>query len=89
MHAVLHHLSVHALLYGSCWNACQCFEPTGPNVLNYAPCVAGSPEDLQRVYYYWAIQQDPAGFVGVDGKQYPPRWQLREMLVRGMHALIG
>ena len=50
---------------------------------------AGSPDDLQRVYYYWAIQQDASGIVGADGKHYPPRWQLREMLVRGMHALIG
>ena len=52
-------------------------------------CAAGAPDDLQRVYYYWAIQQDSAGAVGADGEHYPPRWQLREMLVRGMHALIG
>ena len=50
---------------------------------------AGSPDDLQRVYYYWAIQQDAAGSVDAEGKHHPPRWQLREMLVRGMHALIG
>ena len=50
---------------------------------------AGAPDDLQRVYYYWAIQQDAASAVDADGTLHPPRWQLREMLVRGMHALIG
>ena len=29
-----------------------------------------------------------AGFVGEDGKIHPPRWQLREMMVRGMHNLL-
>lgn len=50
--------------------------------------VEGGPEDVQRVYYYWALQQGDAGFVGVDGKHHPPRWHLREMLIRGMHNLL-
>lgn len=50
--------------------------------------VEGGPEDVQRVYYYWALQQDDAGFVGVDSKHHPPRWYLREMLIRGMHNLL-
>jgi len=50
--------------------------------------VEGGPEDVQRVYYYWALQQEETGFVGVDGKLHPPRWQLREMLIRGMHNLL-
>lgn len=29
-----------------------------------------------------------AGFVGEDGNFHPPRWQLREMMVRGMHNLL-
>jgi len=48
----------------------------------------GSPDDVQRVYYYWALVQDGSGFVGVDGVAYPPRWQIREMMVRGMHHLL-
>ena len=50
--------------------------------------VEGAADDVQRVYYYWALQQDAVGFVGADGKVYPPRWQLREMMVRGMHNLL-
>lgn len=50
--------------------------------------VEGRPDDVQRVYYYWALAMDHGGFVGSDGKQYPPRWQLKEMMVRGMHNLL-
>ncbi|KAL0050425.1 hypothetical protein WJX82_011012 [Trebouxia sp. C0006] len=35
--------------------------------------VEGRPDDVQRVYYYWALAMDHGGFVGSDGKQYPPR----------------
>lgn len=50
--------------------------------------VEGRPDDVQRVYYYWALAMEHGGFVGSDGKQYPPRWQLKEMMVRGMHNLL-
>jgi mitochondrial import inner membrane translocase subunit TIM44 len=50
--------------------------------------VEGSPDNVQRVYYSWAIQQEASGFVGTDGKAYPPRWQLIEMLIRGFHQLL-
>ena len=50
--------------------------------------VEGSPDDVRRVYYYWALVQDASGFVGVDGVSYPPRWQIKEMMVRGMHHLL-
>ena len=40
------------------------------------------------MYYYWALQQERQGFVGEDGAYHPPRWQLREMLIRGMHHLL-
>ena len=35
-----------------------------------------------------ALQQEKQGFVGADGAYHPPRWQLREMLIRGMHHLL-
>ena len=41
-----------------------------------------------RVYYSWALQQEQVGYVGADGGYHPPRWQLREMMVRGMHKLL-
>ena len=50
--------------------------------------VDGAPDNVQRVFYLWALQQEEAGFVGSDGKHYPPRWQLAEMMVRGMHNLL-
>ena len=50
--------------------------------------VEGGPEEVHRVYYYWALQQEEAGYVGQDGQHHPPRWQLREMLIRGMHHLL-
>lgn len=39
----------------------------------------GAPDDVQRVYYLWALQQDRTGFVSNDGKHYPPRWQVRAL----------
>lgn len=50
--------------------------------------VEGAPDEVHRVYYYWALQQEPTGYVGEDGATHPPRWQLREMLIRGMHHLL-
>lgn len=44
----------------------------------------GAPDDIQSVYYLWALQQ--SGEVPETGGA--PRWYLREMLVRGMHATI-
>ncbi|KDD75974.1 Tim44-like domain-containing protein, partial [Helicosporidium sp. ATCC 50920] len=50
--------------------------------------VDGAPDDVHRVYYYWALQQEEQGYRGADGRVHPPRWQLREMLIRGMHHLL-
>ena len=50
--------------------------------------VEGAPDDVQRVYYLWALQQDSQGIVDETGKFWPPRWQLREMIVQGMHHLL-
>ena len=54
----------------------------------YGNVVEGAPDEVHRVYYYWALQQEAAGYVGTDGRSHPPRWQLREMLIRGMHHLL-
>jgi mitochondrial import inner membrane translocase subunit TIM44 len=50
--------------------------------------VSGSPDDVNRVYYYWAVQQDGHGMVTKEGEYIPPRWKLTEMLLRGMHQLL-
>lgn len=50
--------------------------------------VEGGEEDVQRIYYYWALQMEDQPYVGEDDRVHPPRWRLREMLVRGMHNLL-
>ena len=56
---------------------------------NHGNVVEGAPDEVHRVYYYWAVQQEAQGYVGEDGKSYPPRWQLREMMIRGMRKLYN
>jgi mitochondrial import inner membrane translocase subunit TIM44 len=60
----------------------NCTRDTAGNV------VEGGPDEVHRVYYYWALQQERSGYVGEDGAAHPPRWRLREMLIRGMHHLL-
>ena len=55
---------------------------------SFGNVVEGGPDEVHRVYYYWALQQEVGGYVGEDGKYHAPRWQLREMLIRGMHHLL-
>ena len=50
--------------------------------------VEGGEEDVQRIYYYWALQMEEQPYVGEDDRVHPPRWRLREMLIRGMHNLL-
>jgi mitochondrial import inner membrane translocase subunit TIM44 len=54
----------------------------------YGNVTSGAPDDVNRVYYYWAVQQDGHGMVTKDGEYIPPRWKLTEMLLRGMHQLL-
>ena len=60
----------------------NCYRDTYGNV------VSGAPDEVNRMYYYWAVQQDGHGVVTKDGKYIPPRWVLVEMLLRGMHQLL-
>ena len=50
--------------------------------------IEGSPSNVERKFYFWAVQQDNRGFVGVDGNAYPPRWQLREQAVSAAQNLL-
>ena len=59
----------------SSWCVCRCFRDKFDNV------VEGSPDDVHRVLYVWALQQGTAGFSGADGRLYPPQWQIGEMAV--------
>jgi import inner membrane translocase subunit TIM44 len=44
----------------------------------------GAPDDVQSVYYAWAMEQVlPAP----DADDATPQWRLRDLMVRGMHAI--
>lgn len=55
---------------------------------SYGSVTSGSPDEVNRVYYYWAVQMDGHGMVTEEGQYIPPRWKLVEMLLRGMHQLL-
>lgn len=45
----------------------------------------GAPDDVQSVYYAWAMEQvPPAPDADWDAT---PQWRLRDLMVRGMHAI--
>eukprot|EP00803_Ostreobium_quekettii_P009333 evm.model.scf_282EXC.7 EVM.evm.TU.scf_282EXC.7 scf_282EXC:68677-72165(-) len=50
--------------------------------------VDGREDEIHQVYYAWALQQDEHGAFGAGGELLPPRWQLREMMIRGFHNLL-
>ncbi|CAD7701113.1 unnamed protein product [Ostreobium quekettii] len=50
--------------------------------------VDGGEDEIHQVYYAWALQQDEQGAFGPGGGLLPPRWQLREMMIRGCHNLL-
>ena len=60
----------------------NCFRDKFDNV------VEGSPDDVHRVVYVWALRQGKAGFVGKDGRLYPPQWQISEMAVGVAQKLL-
>ncbi|EIE24514.1 Tim44-domain-containing protein [Coccomyxa subellipsoidea C-169] len=60
----------------------KCFRDKFDNV------VEGSPDDVHRVLYVWALQQGTAGFVGADGRLHPPQWQIGEMAVGVAQKLL-
>ncbi len=50
--------------------------------------VEGSPDTIQRVYYFWGLQQEKMGVVTADGSLLPPRWVIKDMLWQSMLALV-
>ena len=53
----------------------------------YGNVVEGAADDIQSVYYVWALHQEQHGSFVQGGKYLPPRWTLREMMVAGMHQI--
>ena len=51
--------------------------------------VDGAEDDIQAVHYLWAMQLAPKDFISDDGRPYSAQtWQLREMVLRGMMAIV-
>ena len=50
--------------------------------------VEGAVDDIQSVFYVWALTQDAVGMYSESGQFLPPRWQLREMMVAAMQAIV-
>lgn len=51
--------------------------------------VDGAEDDIQAVHYLWAMQLSNAQLTTEDGREYSAfTWQLREMVLRGMMAIV-
>lgn len=42
--------------------------------------VDGDPNSIQRVFYFWGLQQEETGVVLPDGRVLPPRWVIKDMM---------
>lgn len=48
----------------------------------------GSPDSIQRVFYFWGLQQEKEGVVTPEGEYIPPRWVIKDMMWQSMLALV-
>jgi import inner membrane translocase subunit TIM44 len=65
--------------------ACQQIKATRDKFGNV---VDGSPNSIQRVFYFWGLVQEKQGVVLPDGRPLPPRWALRDMMWQSVLALV-
>lgn len=49
--------------------------------------VEGGPNDIQKVFYFWGLQQDKAGVATADGRYLAPRWVIKDMMWQSMLML--
>eukprot|EP00798_Chlamydomonas_sp_ICE-L_P007995 gene7995-1222_t len=50
--------------------------------------IEGSPDSIQRVFYFWGLQMEKSSIVTPDGKVIPPRWVIKDMMWQSMLALV-
>ncbi|KAG2484061.1 hypothetical protein HYH03_017081 [Edaphochlamys debaryana] len=50
--------------------------------------IDGSANQIQRVYYFWGLQQEKSPIVTAEGKVLPPRWVIKDMMWQSMLALV-
>ncbi|KAF5837473.1 hypothetical protein DUNSADRAFT_4275, partial [Dunaliella salina] len=48
----------------------------------------GATDSIQRVYYFWGLQQEKQGVVTAEGQVLPPRWVIKDMMWQSMLALV-
>jgi import inner membrane translocase subunit TIM44 len=48
----------------------------------------GSPNSIQKVFYFWGLQQEATGTVLPDGRVLPPRWVIKDMMWQSRLALV-
>ncbi|KAI8463752.1 MAG: hypothetical protein J3K34DRAFT_136258 [Monoraphidium minutum] len=50
--------------------------------------IDGSPNSIQKVFYFWGLQQEANSTVLPDGRVLPPRWVIKDMMWQSMLALV-
>lgn len=50
--------------------------------------VEGSPDTIQRVFYFWGLQMEKSPIITPEGKLIPPRWVIKDMMWQSMLALV-
>lgn len=48
----------------------------------------GSPNSIQKVFYFWGLQQESQPVVLPDGRVLPPRFVIKDMMWQSMLALV-
>jgi import inner membrane translocase subunit TIM44 len=48
----------------------------------------GSPNSIQKVFYFWGLQQEENPVVLPDGRVLPPRFVIKDMMWQSMLALV-
>mmetsp|Transcript_17311 Transcript_17311/g.29562 ORF Transcript_17311/g.29562 Transcript_17311/m.29562 type:complete len:395 (+) Transcript_17311:46-1230(+) len=50
--------------------------------------VDGSTNTIQRVHYFWGLQQEKEVVITADGQLLPPRWAIKDMMWQAQLALV-
>ncbi|GIL68526.1 hypothetical protein Vafri_21798 [Volvox africanus] len=50
--------------------------------------IDGGANQIQRVYYFWGLQQERSPVVTAEGKVVAPRWVIKDMMWQSMLALV-
>ena len=54
----------------------------------FGSVMEGSPNSIQKVFYFWGLQQEEQGVILPDGRLLAPRWVIKDMMWQSMLALV-